>query len=200
MLLQFSLILLLKLLAFYYKYGEATTTDFHTTDMTSSATIITVTDSSSEALTSGTQPAPTTQALPQPSTTPANTSSRTGDAGAMNLSCYDCSEAFSKIWTPYTECQYYPQLTPLRPCTVNDRYCKVERVTYKDRTVHITRGCTDECWYGCFPSGFGMTTYRCTSCCRSNGCNVGNDVTMLVPNINVMTLAVIYVILGRIIY
>ncbi|WAR22265.1 hypothetical protein MAR_016605, partial [Mya arenaria] len=111
-------------------------------------------------------------------------------AASSNLSCHDCSESFKKIWTPYTECQYYPEVTPLRPCLDTDRYCKVchndkqsalavERTTYNQMTVSISRGCTNECWHGCHPSGFGLTRYKCTSCCLASGCNTGNTATGL---------------------
>ncbi|XP_045215394.1 uncharacterized protein LOC123565599 [Mercenaria mercenaria] len=91
-----------------------------------------------------------------------------------NLSCYDCTESFKYVWEPYTACQYYPQSTPLRPCLGVEMYCMVERVTYKSVTVSIKRSCTQECWHGCYASGFGLTKLKCTSCCLEPGCNVGD--------------------------
>ena len=51
---------------------------------------------------------------------------------------------------------------------------QVERVTYRYMTVSISRGCTRDCWHGCYASGFGLTKLKCTSCCTTPGCNTGN--------------------------
>ncbi|KAL4231164.1 hypothetical protein ACF0H5_008746 [Mactra antiquata] len=117
---------------------------------------------------------------------PTSTTSSTTTSGvttvapsSTNLSCYDCSESFKYVWEPYTTCQYYPMNTPLRPCLDVERYCKIERVTYKSVTVSITRGCTKECWHGCYASGFGLTKLKCTSCCLTPGCNVGDTAAYL---------------------
>ena len=53
-------------------------------------------------------------------------------------------------------------------------YFQVEQVSYRDMTVSISRGCTDSCYHGCYAFGFGLTRVKCTSCCRSAGCNVGS--------------------------
>lgn len=110
-----------------------------------------------------------------------------------NLSCYDCTESFKYVWEPYTACQYYPQSTPLRPCLGIERYCKVERITYKSVTVSITRSCTQKCWHGCYASGFGLTKLKCTSCCLEPGCNVGDTASNPVSGIY-LTCAISFVI------
>ncbi|XP_060565108.1 uncharacterized protein LOC132724257 [Ruditapes philippinarum] len=125
------------------------------------------------------------------------TNAATTPTSITNLSCYDCSESFKYIWEPYTACQYYPQSTPLRPCLGVERYCKVERVTYKSVTVSITRSCTQQCWHGCYASGFGLTKLKCTSCCLEAGCNVGDAADNIVPGIYLIfaTLSLFLIIL-----
>lgn len=59
---------------------------------------------------------------------------------------------------------------------------QVERVTYKSMTVSIARGCTNECWHGCYASGFGLTKLKCTSCCPTSGCNTGNFASQTHPS------------------
>ena len=49
---------------------------------------------------------------------------------------------------------------------------QVERLTLKPGfIVSIARGCVPVCPYGCKYNGMGLTYEKCTSCCRSYGCN-----------------------------
>ncbi|KAL5018250.1 hypothetical protein ScPMuIL_003972 [Solemya velum] len=106
------------------------------------------------------------------------------------LKCYDCSETSKNVFHPYTDCQLRPPNAPLRDCLSSDLYCMVERVTVKGMTVSIRRGCTQHCDYGCRYYGFGVSQYKCTSCCQKPGCNTGSASSQIgpVPFIQLLTL------------
>ncbi|XP_041363503.1 uncharacterized protein LOC121379100 [Gigantopelta aegis] len=106
-----------------------------------------------------------------------------------NLSCYDCSESFKVLWTPFTDCQSNLSNVPLAKCHYKDRYCKVERTSVKGMTISVARGCAEECFYGCRIEGFGVTQLKCTSCCRQPGCNTGNEAKRLRLSAKTLTLS-----------
>ncbi|XP_013417578.1 uncharacterized protein LOC106178789 [Lingula anatina] len=96
---------------------------------------------------------------------------------SYNLSCYECSEAFTdnlKSYEPFTPCQTNLEEVDVRPCGSRDLYCKVERKSFKGQTVTIERGCTQRCLHGCKFTGWGITLMTCTSCCQEHVCNTGN--------------------------
>ncbi|KAK6169344.1 hypothetical protein SNE40_020416 [Patella caerulea] len=100
-------------------------------------------------------------------------------AAVGNLTCYDCFDSFKNFWDPFTPCQRNLSAVRLRQCHVQDRYCKVERISLKSITISISRGCVSECFYGCKAHGYGITQLRCTSCCQGYACNTDNGSGML---------------------
>ncbi|BFZ03519.1 hypothetical protein BsWGS_06558 [Bradybaena similaris] len=100
------------------------------------------------------------------------------DQSCHALRCYECSESFTDadIWMPL-DCQLNVSAVPSRVCNDEQPFCYVSSATVKGILTDITRDCTDQCYYGCVASEFGITTITCTSCCDEDFCNTGNTAT-----------------------
>ncbi|XP_042860793.1 uncharacterized protein LOC122246334 [Penaeus japonicus] len=94
-----------------------------------------------------------------------------------SLACYSCSLDFRKKKYEWD----HPCLgrhrdsevnkTYLVICGPNDRYCRAERTEVNGVLVRLTRECSEVCYYGCRPKGFGINSEACAQCCETNGCN-----------------------------
>ncbi|XP_027210349.2 uncharacterized protein [Penaeus vannamei] len=118
-----------------------------------------------------------------------------------NLACYSCTLDFRKseyVWD-------HPCLgrhrdsevnkTYLVVCGPNDRYCRAERTEVNGVLVKLTRECSEVCYYGCRPKGFGINSEACAQCCDSNGCNnMYPESSSLVPRANSLTISVMSVV------
>ncbi|KAK3577786.1 hypothetical protein CHS0354_003518 [Potamilus streckersoni] len=120
------------------------------------------------------------------------TTSTTISNNNISLACYDCSESFNLEWTPYTDCQAYPKTVSLRECLNEEKYCTVERTSYRERTISISRRCTDTCWYGCHPSDFGLTKLTCISCCQTYACNTDNSGHIHAPDLKIQIIFILF--------
>ncbi|GFN98306.1 DNA-directed RNA polymerase subunit [Plakobranchus ocellatus] len=89
---------------------------------------------------------------------------------SSGLQCHECSEEFTDKWKPRA-CQLNASLVPVRDCLLEQTFCFVERVTVKGIVTSISRNCADDCQYGCAASGFGVTSFTCTTCCSTDMCN-----------------------------
>ncbi|XP_042211079.1 uncharacterized protein LOC121858626 [Homarus americanus] len=94
-----------------------------------------------------------------------------------NLTCFSCKLDFRK--SPYE--WSHPCLGRhnglnvsrdyLVRCGPNDLYCRAERTEVNGVLISLTRECTDICYFGCRPKGFGISSESCAKCCSSNACN-----------------------------
>ncbi|CAL4061222.1 unnamed protein product, partial [Meganyctiphanes norvegica] len=109
---------------------------------------------------------PTTTEPPQPSTSP-----------GPPLQCYSCGLNFRHTGYEYNHpCLGRHNGTTLDPahivtCGPRDRYCRVDRTEVNGILTDLTRECTDECFYGCRPKGFGIYIEQCAHCCNTTDCN-----------------------------
>ncbi|XP_069157504.1 uncharacterized protein [Procambarus clarkii] len=94
-----------------------------------------------------------------------------------NLTCYSCKLDFRK--SPYE--WDHPCLGRhngrnvsdeyLVACGLKDIYCRVERTEVNGVLITLTRECTDVCYFGCRPKGFGISQESCAKCCSIHACN-----------------------------
>ncbi|XP_054157720.1 uncharacterized protein LOC128956064 [Oppia nitens] len=106
-----------------------------------------------------------------------------------NLSCYTCSTIddigckvinesyyyYNNKYSTYNT-RYYGS-----KCGSDQPYCQVQRLDAKINLTHhdykfwaIQRKCAKECSDGCFVLGERHKLSLCTTCCKSNYCNIGN--------------------------
>lgn len=96
-------------------------------------------------------------------------------AAAGNLFCYECSEAYNKVYDPKNSpCRHNLSQIIVRRCSASEKYCKVERVESYKIVLSIARGCVSKCPWGCRFTGYALTQMKCTTCCTTYGCNTGN--------------------------
>nr|XP_027220417.1 uncharacterized protein LOC113812694 [Penaeus vannamei] len=82
-------------------------------------------------------------------------------------------------------------------CGPNDKYCRVERTEVNGILILLTRECTDECYYGCRPKGFGINFESCAQCCNSHACNdMYPESAASVPSVSRVVVGWYLVILG----
>ncbi|XP_064097584.1 uncharacterized protein LOC135208959 [Macrobrachium nipponense] len=104
-----------------------------------------------------------------------------------NISCYSCKLDFRK--------QEYDMNHPclgrhngrnvsddfLVECGYLDIFCRVERTEVNGILIMLTRECTNTCYYGCRPKGFGINYESCAQCCVTNACNHMYPVSRAAP-------------------
>ncbi|CAL4130430.1 unnamed protein product, partial [Meganyctiphanes norvegica] len=58
-------------------------------------------------------------------------------------------------------------------CGRKDLFCMAQRTEWNGILIDLSRSCTDECYYGCRPKGYGVAIDHCVECCYSNStaCN-----------------------------
>ncbi|XP_042867922.1 uncharacterized protein LOC122250527 [Penaeus japonicus] len=94
-----------------------------------------------------------------------------------NLTCYSCKLDFrprNYQWNHPCLGRHSGHTVDtdyLVTCGPNDRYCRAERTEVNGILILLTRECTDDCYYGCRPKGFGINFESCAQCCDSHACN-----------------------------
>ncbi|XP_071538428.1 uncharacterized protein [Panulirus ornatus] len=94
-----------------------------------------------------------------------------------NLTCYSCKLDFRKSAYKWD----HPCLGRhnglnvsteyLVVCGPNDFFCRAERTEVNGVLITLTRECTDVCYIGCRPKGFGIGYEACAKCCNTDRCN-----------------------------
>ncbi|KAK7084792.1 hypothetical protein SK128_007054 [Halocaridina rubra] len=94
-----------------------------------------------------------------------------------NLSCYTCQLDFRKkqYETNHPCLGRHDGLKVnedfLVSCGPRDFYCRAERTEVNGVLITLVRECSNVCYYGCRPKGFGISYESCAECCTSHGCN-----------------------------
>ncbi|XP_053648064.2 uncharacterized protein [Cherax quadricarinatus] len=94
-----------------------------------------------------------------------------------NLTCYSCKLDFRKAvyqWNHPCLGRHHGMNVSadyLVACGPNDIFCRVERTEVNGVLITLTRECTDVCYFGCRPKGFGISYESCAKCCTIHACN-----------------------------